>query len=165
MPSVQLPSETLKVFPPHSCLPALTTHVAFFPNTTLILIHLTTLHTATDQQAKRTNQGHSNGGTPSKRTCRSRGKKERVREREASLPQLLPQLLLCFRNLQNAPPWRGCYCCRSYLDIQLLLFFSPPFLPSVNLLFVYFTPLQSKKAAGHTEGFAEARSSSSDYLR
>lgn len=59
MPSVQLPSETLKVFPPHSCLPALTTHVAFFPNATLILIHLTTLHTATDQQAKQTNQRHS----------------------------------------------------------------------------------------------------------
>lgn len=59
MPSVLLPSKTLKVIPPHSCLPALTTHVAFFPNTPLILIHLTTLHTATDQQAKPTNQRHS----------------------------------------------------------------------------------------------------------
>lgn len=48
MPPVQLPSEQPEVSPPHSCSPAPTTHVAFFPNVLLILIRLTTSHTATD---------------------------------------------------------------------------------------------------------------------
>lgn len=94
MPSVLLPSETLKVFPPLSCLPALTTHVAFFPSTTLILIHLTTLHTTNNQQAKQTNQRHS-GTVAAKHLpnvpLASKGK-ERKSERKKS--QLTPLFLL-----------------------------------------------------------------------